>query len=544
MSGDLSASILTWPWSLSLGGQTVDAQHLEVSATFVGSAVLACTEDLNVIPAGGAADLAPLARGAGSCLYELPQGRVGSAEVPLELRASGRGCHARWLVQLDGARCRFDDSSGSGERESVESIAVFDWWDAFDDLRTLGIDADHAIPWSKVEEWLGNQSRSSEPRRALIVEIEEAIGHSILDRVRHLRRILLRRRDLVPAHQIQQVDEECLRWYIRQPGETLAEKAGHRQEIMSVVRQETFDTLENRVLKDFLSRCDRACTRYLRRFEAEFSNSDRVKRVRRFQSICTGALALPEFEQVQRPRAGVLPNYVLQSDPRYRDIWVWYQALLRNQDSEEQIWNWQSRLWSDVVRLLLGAACQLHRSSRVVLTDSPAFVMAEGRLGARLLEHWAPGPFLVRHRLGSEKVLSVVDSRHALQHQMTADLFALGAHAYLIKEHVEVDRPAEILAVWALNGMATTREFDPVQVALSAGRALVNCRESMRERSSLGRLDGVVVTSQLGQGSETSLALQPQDGHTTRVAVLRFGSDPRGWQDAVVELGGQLESWL
>ncbi len=179
---------------------------------------------------------------------------------------------------------------------------------------------------------------------------------------------------------------------------------------MSVVRCETFDTLENRILKDFLWRCTRACARYLRRFQRDYPNSERVLLIQRYLRSCEQALTLPEFELIQKPRPGALPNYVLQNDARYRDVWRWYQKLLRNQDSEEQIWNWQGRLWADVRRLLLGAAFQLQQKSGRSVTRAPLFVEEQGRLGSRLGEHWAPGPFLVRRKDGAERVLSIVDA--------------------------------------------------------------------------------------------------------------------------------------
>ena len=511
--------------------------------------MLACPRGMRVLPTGGSADLARLAREANFDLYELPHGRTGAVESALEMQGYTSGAHARWLVGLDGARVRFEKGESGERNESAESIAVFDWWDAFDDLVTLRSGADGAILWEEVEGWLGKQSESSEPRRALIVEIAESLSASIGHRARHLRRILLRRRDLVPVHSIKQLDEECLRWYIRQPGETLAEKAGHKQEIMSVVRQETFDTLENRILKDFLRRSIHAGSRYVRRFQDEYPNSKRILGVQKYVRTCEEALTLPEFDAVQRPRPGALPNYVLQSDARYRDIWTWYQKLLRNQDSEEQIWNWQGRLWADVCRLLVGATCHFliagsRASARDALTRAPLFVEREGRLGSRLGDSWGPGPLLARRTAGSERVLSIVDSSQTDDHAITPQLSQLGAHCYLIEEGLGGGGKFDALAIWALNGMATTQEFDSVEIVRSATRALVRVSEQLSSSHMIGRLDGMILVSESGYTSHTYSGLDARAEGDSRACVIGVGSEPRSWDDAVVEIATQMEEWL
>lgn len=541
--------ILRWPWALGEASETVLLGSVHSAVPFEGITLLACPLETKIFPIGGSADLARLARTGQWDLYELPHGRTGSIESSLEMQAYTGGRHARWLVTLDGARTRFDRA----RLESAESIAVFDWWDAFDDLLNQGEKPDGAILWSRVWDWLGQRSKSSDPRRSLIVEIAESLGSSIGDRARHLRRILLRRREIVSVQRINQLDEECLRWYIRQPGETLAEKAGHRQELMSVVRQETFDTLENRVLKDLLRRCIRASARYLQRFQKDFPNSGQILRVRRFAQTCDEALCLPEMEGIRRPRPGFQPNYVLQSDERYREIWRWYKKLLQNQDSEDQIWSWQSRLWADVCRLLLGSACYLKLVGEKKLdfgeslpVRAPFFINRESVLGSRLIRAWGPGPLPVRRGSAFGGVLSVVGAREANDHPIVAKLLGIGGHSYLVIEALgNGAAPCDVLVVWAVNSLATSRKLNAQEVIRSAKQALHRIWDQTdKARSRIRRLDGLVLVSALGGNTKVHSGLGRVVNGESSVLLLEIGSDPKCWDDAVFKIADGLEQWL
>jgi len=552
VNGDPTVYVLGWPWALGSSTECVSLGPDISSITYRGSAVLACPSEIRLLPIGGSADLARLASTEGVALYELPQGRAGSSDSGLEMQTYSGSVHARWRVNLDGALTRYAQSASGEPEESFESIAVFDWWDAFDDLLGRALEPDRAIPWPEVEGWLGQQSRSSEPRRALIVEIAEKLGPSISDRTQHLRRILLRQRDLVPASRVQQMDEECLRWFIRRPGETLAEKAGPRQELISVVRNETVDTLENRVLKDFLIRCARAGSRYVRRFQASYRDSERVLLVQRYVQACTEALRRPEFNEIQRPRPGAQPNYVLQSDPRYRDIWHWYQRLLRNQDSEEQIWNWQSRLWADVVRLLVGAGCHVlsstgggMRPTGSNLARAPLLVRTSGALGGRLKDSWSPGPLFVRHGHDSAGVLSFVDAPLAKHHPVVSELGAAGGHLYLVREGLGSSSECDVLVVWGLNTMSSSQEFSVETAAESASSSLCRVKQTLDLRNhSLRRLDGLIIANSLNDMVESDWEPPSEFTSDPTVAVITIGSDPKVWDDAALEIGAVLDRWL
>lgn len=64
---------------------------------------------------------------------------------------------------------------------------------------------------------------------------------------------------------------------------------------------------------------------------------------------------MPHLEEVGSAGHGIRPNYVLQNDSRYREIWKYYLRLLRQEDEQDRLWDWQARTWADVARLLVCA---------------------------------------------------------------------------------------------------------------------------------------------------------------------------------------------
>ena len=54
---------------------------------------------------------------------------------------------------------------------------------------------------------------------------------------------------------VQEMDRASMRWLSKQPGTTLAQRAGSDQRVLAIVRKENFDTLENRVLHAYLTAC-------------------------------------------------------------------------------------------------------------------------------------------------------------------------------------------------------------------------------------------------------------------------------------------------
>ncbi|MBL8811502.1 MAG: DUF2357 domain-containing protein [Planctomycetaceae bacterium] len=207
---------------------------------------------------------------------------------------------------------------------------------------------------SLVEEWLESGSQT-DARLALIVRLAETIPETLKDVCDHPRVSLRRERQLQPLGRIQQVDSACLRWLARQPGETVAEKAGVRQKALAVVRVDDLDSAENRVVADLLKRAKQACGRYCHEF-SDHSSSLKVKKVARFGRLVDRLLKESPVSRAGRLTGHPQPNYVLMHDSRYRILWDAYLQLFRQQSLEEKVWRWQARLFSEHILFAVMAA--------------------------------------------------------------------------------------------------------------------------------------------------------------------------------------------
>lgn len=207
----------------------------------------------------------------------------------------------------------------------------------YDENRHVAISKRGPLPVS----WdiLRNTWRSGGPPEQIITLISKRDYNEVNAILANLRKVLNRVRQKVSIGRVQQLDAHCLRWLTRQPGRSAAEKGGVRQEILGVVRVENYNTLENRVLKDFLFRCLALATMYLRRYDTdEYCDHVNVKAVRRFKSLCIAGLEMPVFETIQDLRETSQPNYVLQQDRLYSKVWRSYGSIMRQEDVAEKLW--------------------------------------------------------------------------------------------------------------------------------------------------------------------------------------------------------------
>ena len=204
---------------------------------------------------------------------------------------------------------------------------------------------------------------------SLIVRIARDMPPSLKDIVESPRVVLKREHEQVPLDRLQELDTYALQDYARRPGRTAAMKAGHRQRLTAVVREESSNTFENRVVRAFVELSSRSarqykeemCSRCPRRVSCESKNplreprcSERVRTVHSFDLFCQQLLRATTFISVVRLVEPVTtPNYVLQQNPRYLNVWRYYQRLLRQEDVEADVWRWQRRCWADILRMYM-----------------------------------------------------------------------------------------------------------------------------------------------------------------------------------------------
>lgn len=264
------------------------------------------------------------------------------------------------------------------------------------------------------------------------------------------RRVLRRERRLERLDRVQQLDDACLQWFVRQPGRTILEKAGPRQRVLSVVRTETADTHENRVVRDFLERSLLAAELYLRE-NRRLPKSYRTVLVRRFRNRLHYWLKYTQFADVPRPTGVPSANYVLQFDDRYRRVWYWYERLRRQQAYQDEVWRWQHRTWAEHATLaLMHALSELQGESSGF--RGTAFIRTDPRCGEFVEERSAIGTWIVGddEPLVLETIVGSHLQRAASRREELKDLVTLGPDVVVLTRRGFGNGAAvRILAVWA-----------------------------------------------------------------------------------------------
>lgn len=193
--------------------------------------------------------------------------------------------------------------------------------------------------------------KTDAPPETLITRISRECLTDAEDILANLRKVLIREREKISIGMVQQVDAHCLRWLSRQPGHDATEKAGAKQRILAIVRREDFNTLENRVFKDFLMRCGQKTVQYLRANQTKFLNHEKIKCVRRLRNLCRKGMREPILEKIGIIRALPIPNYVLRQERRYAKIWKAYVELIQQANIAERLWARQEEVNVTLTRL-------------------------------------------------------------------------------------------------------------------------------------------------------------------------------------------------
>ncbi len=204
------------------------------------------------------------------------------------------------------------------------------------------------ITWMKVDEILN--PKEDLPEESLISDVARKCVNEAESLLRDMRKVLTREREKVPLGNVQQMDAQCLRWLIRQPGRDHIEKAGPQQRIQAIVRKESYNTLENRVLKDFMQRVQYLADLYLRR-NHRFNQERAVRDVVRLKRISIAFLQLPVMESVADLQGLPMPNYVLRQDRRYSKIWKQYCRVIRWADVSLRLWERRAEVRGTLDRL-------------------------------------------------------------------------------------------------------------------------------------------------------------------------------------------------
>ncbi len=122
------------------------------------------------------------------------------------------------------------------------------------------------------------------------------------------KKFLKRRRAMETVHRIKELDSNCVQWLVRQTGQTLAEKAGHKPSDTCHSTARKPRHFRNRVARDLLRRCESLANDYLRVYATRFYNVPTIHRILGFEAYvedCIRFLICAEIAVLPR-----LPNLI------------------------------------------------------------------------------------------------------------------------------------------------------------------------------------------------------------------------------------------
>ena len=174
--------------------------------------------------------------------------------------------------------------------------------------------------WKRLREaWLFAED-SKKPKISEIVRQASKITPHIKDLEKKIRRILRRDREKIQLDRVQEMDRASMRWLSRQPGKTLAQRAGSDQRILAIVRKENFDTLENRVLHAYVLLAERVAQVWMDE-HPKASATKRYELVDKFRKFSRNFARQLKGMGVGKAEANTTPNYVLMQDRNYKEVY-------------------------------------------------------------------------------------------------------------------------------------------------------------------------------------------------------------------------------
>jgi hypothetical protein len=376
------------PWArLGLAGR--DRQVLLTGmpdpASGHGGSIQLCTD----IPGGPVVDGR---RSTGRATHSLNDGRHVYA-MPLPLHPSRGttvdvGAHRVPLV-FDAIPDRPNERLEPTTDRQCEAFALLDRvkavWTRLREVETAI--ADPATIWTELtRRWLADDMSANPEMDIIVKQARELLA--ILEHLdRSPRRILRRTPEMIPLSRVQEIDRRGMIWLVRQPGDTMAERAGSRQRVYAITREENFNTLENRVLRSYAQLAAMIAREYVGKHPGA-ARSRRVVTVDKFGKRCRQLEADLAAVGVGEARADATPNFVLQADPNYRKVWDAWKVLLNTRHIVDELWRWQARSWEEFCALALVVALQSIPGAQVIAT-SPLEFQKEQEQG-RWLRHVNP----------------------------------------------------------------------------------------------------------------------------------------------------------
>lgn len=347
------------------------------------------------------------------------------------------------------------------------------------------------------------------------------------DLAEHPRRLLSRRREQVALSRVQELDVQCMQWLTRQPGRTLAERAGARQRILALARFENRDTLENRVFRDLMFRSVAAARDYLALNKGRVGRKGsgraaRLALVQAYRRDCRRIEVEFAAQDVSRQIEPTQPNYVLLHDTKYQHVWSAREELIRREQVMDDLWRWQRRSWTEFCKAVMAASLQWISGSELVFA-SPLSVRTEHDRGCWLVHD---DPFVVVAHPQGDWVAEVLAGS---SDEIPKILRELGA-AFWVRFADMRGGDYQYLAVWTIHALASPLPL--AELVDSANTALAMAR-------SLPQLAGGLVLA--------SLVYPTDETHTAQaehVSGCAFGPSEVQLSIALQRIGEDVQAWI
>jgi len=157
-----------------------------------------------------------------------------------------------------------------------------------------------------------------------------------LDEILNNPRKKIHREHLIsPIHKVKEIDTRCMAWLSKQPGKKIREKIGAKQKAMTVIRNTSFDILENRVVVRFIKDFIIFLSNRLK-WLPNTNEKDIKVLIDTFKLLKT----LPDSPLVNVKRAiEIKPNNVLLSDKKYNRIWRAVHWLKHYDEEIKLLWD-------------------------------------------------------------------------------------------------------------------------------------------------------------------------------------------------------------
>lgn len=291
-------------------------------------------------------------------------------DLPFQVSGDQAGCvwvgdEQSTLVEFEGLRPRASEAAREGDPREQWLVWQLQRYAELADLggEKGGHDPlEGRLPWGARRTWQSverywRMGGDEAAELALVVRLaqDERLIHALRSIERGPRRTLLRRHEKVKISRIQEMDSGTLRAYSQAPGSNAVQKAGAKQELLAVVRQDTVDLVENRLLLWVAERVRRMAEVYCQRNRL-FQTTNRFQRVRQLHRLCQHLIRSPSLEEVGLlPHHLSAPTYCLQFERRYRQLWRAYGLIRRQDRLEDDAWQWQTHFWGTSARLIVGS---------------------------------------------------------------------------------------------------------------------------------------------------------------------------------------------